>query len=58
MAYWGDTIPLRPYLQEALLAAKPNSGGFIDQALQNAPTAKPEGNAPGWLKDAVQSAKA
>ncbi len=56
VAYWGDTIPLRPYLREALLAAKPNSAGFIDQALQNAPEVKPEGNAPGWLTDAVRSA--
>ncbi|MCX6636313.1 MAG: hypothetical protein NT090_14725 [Acidobacteria bacterium] len=58
VGYWGDAIPLRPYVEKALRAAKPNSVGFIDQAVRNMPVTRPEGDAPGWLKDAVQSYKA
>lgn len=57
VGYWGDEIPLKSHAANALRAAKPNSGGFIEQAVRNMPSERP-GNAPGWLKDAVQSSKA
>ncbi len=55
----GDPIPLRPHVEEALKAAKPNSGAFIEQVVRDMPLVQPsEGNAPTWLSHAVDSAKA
>jgi hypothetical protein len=58
VGYWGDTTPLRPFAERALRAAKPNSAGFIPQAVNNMPEIRPEGSAPGWLTGAVRSHRA
>lgn len=55
VGYWGDHTPIRPYAAQALKAAKPNSVGFIQQAVESLPETRPEGDAPGWLTDAVRA---
>jgi hypothetical protein len=53
---FGDTIPLKSYVEAALKAAKPNSAAFVEQATIGVPEKlQPDGSGPRDLLNAVGS---